>query len=138
MKLLSTKWHGILDYILAVLLIASPWLFNFAENGMQLWVPVIAGILIIIYSMMTAYEPGLSDNIRMRTHLVTDMCVGVLLALSPWVFGFYDIVFIPHVAFGGLLIVTALLTYTTVKRLRKLNDKLPSMPSARQQQVVNG
>ncbi len=43
MRIIPTKIHGILDYIVAMALIAAPWVFGFANNDAETWVPVIAG-----------------------------------------------------------------------------------------------
>lgn len=114
MKIISTKVHGVLDYMMGVLLIASPWLFGFVNNGWETWVPCILGVSTIAYSLMTDYELGLSDNISMRTHLVTDIVSGVLLAASPWIFGFADVVYLPHLLLGIAEIGAASLTTTRV------------------------
>jgi hypothetical protein len=39
---------------------------------------------------MTDYEFGLVKTIPMKTHLNIDLISGLLLAVSPWVFGFSD------------------------------------------------
>ena len=116
MKILSTKVHGVLDYMMGLLLIASPWLLGFADNGMQVWVPVILGIGMILYSLMTDYELGLTDNITMRTHLMLDYISGALLAASPWIFGFAGEVYLPHLLLGLAEIGAAALTTTKVTR----------------------
>lgn len=121
MKIISTKVHGVLDYMMGVFLIASPWIFGFAYTGMQLWTPVILGIMMILYSLMTDYELGLSDNMSMRTHLVLDFISGALLAASPWLFGFADIVYLPHLVLGILEIGAAALTTSTVGGHAKLH-----------------
>ncbi len=113
MKIISTKVHGVLDYMMGVLLIASPWIFGFVSNGWETWIPCILGVLTIIYSLMTDYELGLSDNISMRTHLVVDAISGVLLAASPWIFGFADVVYLPHLILG--LVELAAVSLTTTK-----------------------
>jgi hypothetical protein len=114
MKILSTKVHGILDYIMGALLIASPWLFGFnSENaGAEAWVPILLGVGMILYSIMTNYEYGLTDNISMKAHLILDVIAGLFLAASPWIFGFNDVVYLPHVILGGLEVGAALMTET--------------------------
>src|SRR5687767_9993769 len=88
MRPISTKTHGYLDYIIGVLLIAAPWLFNFDRDGAETWVPVILGIAIILYSLLTDYELGVSHMISMRTHLMLDIVGSAFLAVSPWLFNF--------------------------------------------------
>jgi hypothetical protein len=112
MKVLSTKAHGILDYLVGVLLIAAPWLLGFARNGAETWVPVVLGVSTIIYSLLTNYELGVSRTISMRTHLTLDFISGVLLAASPWIFGFSDYVYLPHLILGLFEIGAVMLTET--------------------------
>jgi hypothetical protein len=100
MKVIPTKVHGVLDYLVGILLIASPWLFNFARDGAETWVPVVLGTGAIIYSLITDYELGAASVISMRTHLGLDMVSGVFLALSPWIFGFNEFVYLPHLILG--------------------------------------
>ena len=112
MKVINTKTHGYLDYIMGVVLIASPWMFNFARNGAETWVPVILGIATIVYSLMTNYELGVSHIIPMRTHLVLDTVSGLLLAASPWLFGFADYIWQPHLILGIIELGAVLMTKT--------------------------
>ena len=118
MKIINTKTHGYLDYIMGVLLIASPWIFDFARNGAETWVPVILGASTIIYSLFTDYELGISRKISMNTHLMLDTVSGILLAASPWIFGFADYVWQPHLILGLLELGAVLLTKRTVGERR--------------------
>jgi len=110
MRFIPTKVHGYLDYMMGVLLIAAPWLFDFARGGAETWVPVILGAGVIIYSLVTDYELGATNGISMRTHLTLDLLSGILLAASPWIFGFADYVYGPHLVLGILEIGAALMT----------------------------
>jgi hypothetical protein len=112
MRFIPTKVHGMLDYLVGVLLVASPWLFDFADNGAETWIPVILGAGAIIYSLMTDYELSLSRTISMKTHLTLDLLSGILLAASPWIFGFADYVYMPHLILGILEIGASLMTKT--------------------------
>ena len=113
MRFLPTRVHGVLDYLMGVLLIASPWIFDFARGGAETWVPVILGAGAIVYSLLTDYELGISRSISMRTHLTLDMWSGILLATSPWLFGFHEYVYMPHLVLGILEIGASLVTERT-------------------------
>jgi hypothetical protein len=110
MRFIPTRVHGYLDYIMGALLIAAPWLFDFADGGAETWVPVVLGAGAIVYSLMTDYELGATNAISMRTHLTLDLISGALLAASPWLFGFADYVYTPHLVLGILEIGAALMT----------------------------
>jgi len=110
MRFIPTRVHGVLDYLVGILLIASPWLFDFDRGGMETWIPVILGAGAVLYSIMTDYEMGLSKTLSMRTHLTLDLMSGILLAASPWLFGFADYVYTPHLVLGLFEIGAALMT----------------------------
>lgn len=95
---------------MGLLLIVAPWLFGFAENGAETWIPVILGAGTILYSSMTDYELGVIKKISMRGHLWLDGICGLFLALSPWIFNFDEVVYLPHLILGLLEIGVALMT----------------------------
>jgi SPW repeat len=119
MRVIGTKTHGYLDYIMGLLLIAAPWIFDFNRSGAETWVPVVLGAGVILYSMLTDYEMGVTRKISMRTHLTLDMIGGALLAASPWIFGFADYVWAPHLILGLLEIGASLMTKTTPSTERR-------------------
>lgn len=112
MRFLSTRVHGALDYAMGALLIAAPWLLGFADDadGAATWVPVVLGAGVILYSLLTDYELGVVRKIPMPTHLLLDLGGGVLLAASPWLFGFADEVWVPHLVLGLLEVGASLMT----------------------------
>ncbi len=117
MKLFSTRVHGILDYLMGGLLIASPWLFGFNEGGAETWVPVLLGISVLVYSMLTRYEYGVFKTLSMKTHLTLDIIGGIFLAASPWIFGFNEYVYLPHLILGISEIAAATMTEKEVGTL---------------------
>lgn len=110
MRFIPTKVHGVLDYLMGLVLIASPWIFNFHRGGAETYVPVILGAGVILYSILTNYEMGAVKKISMPTHLAMDLIGGVFLAVSPWLFGFAEFVYLPHLIFGILEIGASLMT----------------------------
>jgi hypothetical protein len=109
---LPTRIHGILDYLLGALLIASPWLFGFADNEAARWAPVVLGALVLLYSLLTDYEVGAVRKLQMPVHLMFDAVIGIALAASPWVLGFDERVWMPHVILGAVELLTAAVTNT--------------------------
>jgi hypothetical protein len=83
--------HGMMDYVLGVLLIASPWIFGFSdESGTAKWTFIVIGAVILLTSILTNYELGLMHVVPMHMHLWADAIAGIVLALSPWIFGYAD------------------------------------------------
>ena len=112
MRFLPTWVHGMLDYLVGALLIAVPWLLGFARGGAETWIPVLLGAGAIVYSLFTDYELGLVRRLSMPTHLGLDAGSGALLALSPWLFGFAEHVWVPHLVLGLFEIGAAVVTKT--------------------------
>src|SRR4051794_8173695 len=91
MRMIPTRVHGMMDYLVGVLLIVSPWLFGFADqSGTAKWTFIVLGVVVIATSLMTNYELGLMHVLPMHLHLWADALVGLVLALSPWIFGYAD------------------------------------------------
>lgn len=60
LKLVPMRIHIIADVLTGILLLASPWLFNFTSLVPNAWLPhVVVGILIVSYALLTrtADEP---------------------------------------------------------------------------------
>ena len=110
MGFISTRMHGLTDYLVGVLLILAPYIFGFANGGIAQWLPMLLGFAVIVYSMLTRYEWGLLPIIGMPPHLALDIGGGLLLAVSPWLFGFAEIVWAPHLIVGLIEIGTAATT----------------------------
>lgn len=113
MKIIPRKVHGVLDYLVGILLIAAPWVLGFADNGPATYVPVILGAGALAYSLFTNYELGLVRMIPFRVHMAFDVMSGLLLAMSPWLFGFADRVYLPHLLVGAFEVLAGLMTRNT-------------------------
>ena len=112
MRFISTRTHGVLDYVVGALLIVVPYILGFADGTAAQWVPQLLGLVAIGGAMLTDYELGVMRVIPMPVHLMIDIGSGALLALSPWLFGFSDRVFWPHLLVGLMEIGAGLTTRT--------------------------
>ncbi|UVF21804.1 hypothetical protein HPT29_012140 [Microvirga terrae] len=111
MRFLPTKVHGMIDYLWGLALLSTPWLFGFADNSAATWTAAAFGLGAILYSAITAYEVGLLKLLPMPLHLILDGVAGLALAASPFLFGFADRVYWPHVLFGLFSVAASLNTY---------------------------
>jgi hypothetical protein len=109
--ILPTRVHGFLDYVMGLVLVVVPLAFNFGA-GPQTWLPVLLGGGVIVYSLLTDYELGAVELIGMPAHLILDALAGLLLAASPWIFGFAWEIWVPHVVFGLAAVGAAMFTQT--------------------------
>ena len=72
MRFLPTRLHGVIDYLWGLALLATPWLFGFADVTAAKWLAVIFGVGAILYSAVTDYELGLVRILPMVLHLGLD------------------------------------------------------------------
>lgn len=118
MKVISSKIHGVVDYVSGIALLAAPNLFGFNDlGGPAVTIPRVLGVLILLQSIMTDYELGLVKVIPFKIHLLVDYVASAFLALSPFLFGFSDEapnVWLPHVIVGIAYFVITLLTNDNV------------------------
>ena len=105
MKMISTNIHGLIDYIMGILLIAIPWSYPAIYPDYALFVPSVVGTGIILYSIFTRYERGLIKIIPMSVHLSLDVMAAIILGISPWIFGFNKQVFLPHVLISIFMLI---------------------------------
>ncbi len=111
-RLVNTKLHGWIDYIFALSVMAFPWIFGYAKDGIETQVSLITGGAIIFYSLFTNYEMGFLKyrGLPMKLHLFLDVLAGGFLAATPWIFRFSELTYLPFVSFGVTAILIALLT----------------------------
>jgi hypothetical protein len=110
MRFISTKTHGYLDYIVGILFVAAPWIFNLDADAPEGMIFIILGVMAIVYSLFTRYELGAIKMLPMSVHLTLDILSGIILAVSPWLFDFDERVYLPHLILGLFEIGAALTT----------------------------
>lgn len=113
MKPIATAVHGFMDFLMGTLLIASPYLFELDGKNIDSLVFFVLGGTLLLYSLFTNYEMGMVKVIPMRVHLLLDVILGIFLALSPWIFGFSNRIFLPYLVLGIIEIVLVFLTNPT-------------------------
>ena len=109
-RIISPGVHGILDYVSAIVLILVPGVLAFDEiSPFVYWLSVIAGCVLILYSLMTDYEFSIGMFIPLRIHLVLDFSAGILFILWPFIFDFTGLAMAYYLVMGfGILLVVAL------------------------------
>ncbi|TLV03969.1 SPW repeat domain-containing protein [Dyadobacter luticola] len=110
MNIISTRVHARIDYIAGIIFMASPWIFNFNESVPATWTPITIGFMALMMSLFTNYEGGMVRSIPMKAHLTVDIISGAFLAASPWLLGFSQEVFLPHLIMGLFEVTASLLT----------------------------
>jgi hypothetical protein len=91
-------------------------IFGFKDvGGAAVIIPVVLGIGLFLYSLFTNYEWGLVKVLGMPSHLIVDVVASLVLALSPFLFGFINNplnVWLPHVVVGLTVILVVICSKT--------------------------
>ncbi|HEX5982840.1 MAG TPA: SPW repeat protein [Solirubrobacterales bacterium] len=82
--------HAALEPLMAILIIAAPWIFGFSETGSATAICVVVGVTMLLVGSMTDWRMSLVRLIPLRMHLTGDLLLGAVLLLSPLIFGFAD------------------------------------------------
>ena len=108
--MIPTRVHGYIDYVYGIVLILAPFIFGFANGGAAQWIPIIIGLCALGMALFTDYEVSVKRVIPMSTHIGVDIVAGLFLAVSPWLFGFSDLIWWPHLIFGIAVVGVAAMT----------------------------
>lgn len=114
MQFITPRVHTIIGFIVGVALILAPNIFGFNDvGGAAVMVPRIIGVIVIL-SELTVRGNFLGRGfVPMKLHIGMDVLMGLVLAASPWLFGFADEevnAWVPHLVVGLAMIGYALAT----------------------------
>jgi hypothetical protein len=87
---ISPNTHAMIEPLMAVLIIVSPWLFGFSDVSDAKTICIIVGIVMLLAGAMTQWRYSLVKLIPLRTHFMTDLLLAAVLILTPFIFGFSD------------------------------------------------
>jgi hypothetical protein len=115
-RFISTRNHAVMGIIVSIILFFAPNIFGFSDNGgAAVAIPRIVAVVLFLSELVTNNGLSLANLIPMRMHLMMDTAVGIFLAISPWLFGFYKQganAWLPHLIVGLIYAGTALMTRT--------------------------
>lgn len=108
-RFLPSSIHNILDYMAALVLVVAPVILKFDQvSPFAYWLSIVAGIALILYSLLTDYEFSIKKWIPFETHLISDLSIGVIFLVWPFIFGFSGLAFAYYIVMGlSLLLVVA-------------------------------
>jgi hypothetical protein len=82
--------HGAVEYLLGVVFLAGPILFNF-DSGVATGVSIAIGIIVLVNTAITAGMPtSLVKQLAITAHVTVDMVLSIFLIVAPFVLGFAD------------------------------------------------
>jgi len=84
---ISTSSFGLLNYVVAILLMSSPWLFGF-YHGAAFFLPLVFGWLQLIMAIFSDNKFGFVKQFPVPMHCFIDVIGGSFLMASPFVYGY--------------------------------------------------
>lgn len=81
--------HGILEYAVALLLIAAPFLFGFDESAAT-GAAITVGLFLLAFTATSVLPTGLVRSIPTGVHATVDLVLALLLVALPFLLGFTD------------------------------------------------
>lgn len=108
MRFIPTVIHGVLDYLVGLMVIGLP--FAVGIHGPALIALVASGSFAIIYSLFTDYELGAIRLLRVRFHLALDVVFGVAMLSIPTAFDIPPAIQWPVYVIGLVAIVLSTIT----------------------------
>ncbi|HVY95918.1 MAG TPA: SPW repeat protein [Solirubrobacterales bacterium] len=82
--------HAAIEPLVAIVIIAAPWIFGFSAVDEAKVVCIVVGVVMLIAGSMTDWRMALVRVIPLRVHLMTDLLLGAVLIVSPFVLGYGD------------------------------------------------
>src|SRR4051794_10306618 len=82
--------HAALEPVVAIVLIAAPWIFGFDDVSSATAVSIAVGVIMLISGMATRWRLSLVKLIPLRAHFMTDLLLGAVLIVAPFVAGDSD------------------------------------------------
>jgi len=111
---ISTKTYGFFNYAIAIVMLASPWLFGFQhQHGASLLLPLYLGWLQLIMAIFTSHEWGFLKVFPVSMHCFIDAVVGFFLLSSPFIYDYTYEVWVPQFCCGLLLLFLGVYTRTS-------------------------
>jgi len=110
--------HNYIDYSLAALLMASPFIFNLKADAIESKIIFTVGLAVLLVNSITSHRLGLAKIISKKAHLKIDLFLGWLLAVSPFLFGFFGSTIFPHLFFGCILLMNTFFADLSSKKIR--------------------
>jgi hypothetical protein len=86
--MIPLRAHNVLDYVIAALLVVSPWVFGFSDVNAARNLFLVGGIALACYSLLTNYYYSALRIIPLGVHMTLDALMGIVLILGPALFGY--------------------------------------------------
>src|ERR1700712_5638373 len=118
-KILSPRTHTIIGFVVGIALLLAPNIFGFSDvGGAAVAVPRIIGVIVLLSELTVKGSFSGFGVVPMKLHIGMDVLMGLILAVSPWLFSFHDEganAWLPHLVVGIMMVGYALVTQTNTE-----------------------
>jgi len=108
MKIIDSKIHGILDYVVVVFLLLSPTIFPL--SGFVSTFTYVLGFVHLTLTLITNFPMGVLRVLPFKIHGLIEMVVSFALVAFCFVFNLEGADFYFYIAFGAAVFITWTLT----------------------------
>ena len=116
MKIISPAVHGVLDYLVALVLIVAPFVLHLGgESPVAFWLSLAAGVGLVVYSVLTNYRNSLVKLIPFKTHLIFDFSAGAVFVAAAFLIPAHGTAFTFFLVMGVAVMAVVLLTDPVVR-----------------------
>jgi uncharacterized membrane protein HdeD (DUF308 family) len=81
--------HAMVEPIIGLLFILAPFIFSFDDSSAKT-LSIVIGVVILLSGMSTRWRLSLVKLIPLRVHFMTDVLIGIVCIVAPFVLGFSD------------------------------------------------
>jgi hypothetical protein len=109
-KPLPLRLHALSEPVVALVLIAAPFLLGFADVDAARNVSIVAGVVVALQAAATRWRWAVLPVIPLGLHAMADTLIGTLLFSAPFLLEYHDdstAAWIVHVVVGAGLIASA-------------------------------
>ncbi|NBL64123.1 hypothetical protein GV828_02790 [Flavobacterium sp. NST-5] len=108
MKIITSKTHAIIDYIIGIIMLCIPTFMNFPDDSLVCRILVIPALLLLLTATLSEHEINLANFLSRQLHLKIDVVIAAFLLFSPIIIGLSHS--FPHILFGMLILANIVLS----------------------------
>lgn len=110
MKILSSKIHGYLDYVVVIAFLVAPTLFGL--SGIPAIISYALSVIHLGLTLLTDFPLGIVKTVPLKIHSTIEFLVSFTLVALPWLLGFASVVTARnfYIAAGVIIFITWLVT----------------------------
>jgi len=87
--MISIRTHAILDYVIAALLVAAPFVLGLSGIPFASDALTVSGMALAGYSLLSDYPLSFARAIPLNVHMLFDVMLGIYIMAAPFIYGYW-------------------------------------------------